>query len=233
MKSSAAILATLAVATTAAQAATTDLVVHCDPPLAGPLRRIAAAFYTKSNVRLRIFPTAPNAIPAQLAREIQNDVIVTQPEVVTRVRAAGLLADFLPSANWRNRLIIATRREGRPRPIEQAVCAAPDPGWGGGPDGPDLLAAAGVRPGRLLGTFDTDEARHLLLAGEVEYALLHASELTPELAPAATPGLVAEKLVIAVVTRSTRRPNPEALLRFLATDQAATVLQAAGLEPAT
>jgi hypothetical protein len=233
MKFGSAMLATLAVAATAAQAATTDLVVHCDPPLAGPLRDIAVVFYAKSNVRLRIFPTAPNAIPAQLAREIQNDVIVTQPEVLARVGAAGQLTDFPPSARWRNRLVIGTRREGRPRPIEQAVCAAPDPGWGGGPDGPALLAAAGVRPGRLLGTFDTDEARTLLLAGEVEYALLHASELTPELAPSAAPGLTVELLAIAAVTRSTRRPNPEALLRFLATEQAAAVLRAAGLEPVT
>ena len=40
-----------------------------------------------------------------------------------------------------------------------------------------LRYAAGLRPGRLFGTFNTEEARILLLSGEVEYALLHATEL--------------------------------------------------------
>src|ERR1700676_4972331 len=60
MKSGAAIVAAFAFAATAAQAATTDLVVHCAPPLAGPLRDIAVAFQARSGVRLRLFPTAPN-----------------------------------------------------------------------------------------------------------------------------------------------------------------------------
>jgi hypothetical protein len=231
MKSGAAIVAAFAFAATAAQAATTDLVVHCDPPLAGPLRDIAVAFQARSGVRLRLFPTAPNGIPAQLAREIQNDLVVTQPEVLARIGAADQLADFPPSQSWRNSLVIAVRRDGRQRPIEEAAIAAPDPGWGGGPDGPALLAAAGLRPGRLFGTFNTEEARILLLTGEVEYALLHATELTAALDKVAAPGLVAERITVAAITRSTRRPNPEALLRFLATAEAGSVLRAAGLEP--
>ena len=160
-------VAALAFAATAAQAATTDLVVHCDPSLARPLHDIAAAFYTRTGVQLRIFPTAPNAIPAQLAREIQNDVVVTQPEILARIGASGRLADFPPSARWRNRLIIAAKREGSRKPIEQETLAAPDPVWGGGPDGRALLTSAGLRPARLIGTFSTDEARTLLLDGEV------------------------------------------------------------------
>jgi hypothetical protein len=232
MRSGVAVLAAFAVAATAAKAATTDLVVHCDPPLAGPLRAVAVAFHSVSGVWARVFPTAPNAIPAQLVREIQNDVVMSQPDILARIGASGLLTDVPPSARWRNRLIVAMRRDDRPRAIEQATCAAPDPGWGGGPDGPALLAAAAIRPGRLIGTFDTEEARTLLLSGEVEYALLHASEMTSALVPASGLAPVADILVFAAVTRSTRRPNPEALLRYLGTDQAVAVLRASGLEPA-
>jgi hypothetical protein len=51
-------------------------------------------------------------------------------------------------------------------PLSQATIAAPDPVWGGGPDGPALLDAAGLRPAHLVGTFDTDEAQALLLAAK-------------------------------------------------------------------
>jgi molybdate transport system substrate-binding protein len=205
--------------------------VHCDPPLAHPLHDIAAAFRTRTGVQLRIFPTAPNAIPAQLAREIQNDIVVTQPEILARIGASGQLADFPPSARWRNRLIIAARRADRRKPIEQETLAAPDPVWGGGPDGPALPTAAGLRPAHLVGTFSTDEARTLLLDGEAAYALLYATELTPALEEVATSGLSAPSIAAAAVTRSARRPNPDALLRFLATEEAGAILRANSLEP--
>ena len=116
----AAIVATLALAATAARAETTDLVVHCDPPLAHPLRDIAVAFYSRNGVQLRIFPTAPNAIPAQLAREIQNDVVVTLPEILARIGANRQLADFPRSAQWRNRLVVAARRGAGENPSNRA-----------------------------------------------------------------------------------------------------------------
>jgi len=231
VKTEAAIVAALVFAATAAQAETTDLVVHCDPPLAHPLHDIAAAFRSRTGVQLRIFPTASNAIPAQLAREIQNDVVVTQPEILARIGASGQLADFRPSGQWRNRLIISAKRAGTRKSIEQETLAAPDPVWGGGPDGPALLTAAGLRPARLVGTFGTDEARSLLLDGETAYALLYATELTPELKEVATPGLSAPTIAVAAVTRSARRPNPDALLRFLATEEAGDILRANSLEP--
>lgn len=236
MNTRAAIVATLAFAATAARAETTDLVVHCDPPLAYPLRDIAVAFYFRNGVQLRIFPTAPNAIPAQLAREVQNDVVITSPEILARIGASGQLADFPRSAQWRNRLVVAARRGRSRKPIEQDTLAAPDPVWGGGPNGPAILAAAELRPGRLVGTFDTDEARTMLLDGEAAYALLHATELTKDLEEVATPGLSApnlatQRLAVAAVTRSARRPNPDALLRFLATAEAGGILRANQLEP--
>jgi len=231
VKTEAAVVAALAFAATTVRAATTDLVVHCDPPLARPLHDIAAAFRTRTGVQLRIFPTAPNAIPAQLAREIQNDVVVTQPEILARIGASGQLADFRRSAQWRNRLIVAAKRADLRKPIEQETLAAPDPVWGGGPDGPALLTAAGLRPARLVGTFSTDEARTLLLDGEAAYALLYVTELTPELEEVATPSVSAPTIAVAAVTRSARRPNPDALLRFLATAEAGAILRANSLEP--
>ena len=85
----------------------------------------------------------------------------------------------------------------------------------------------------MLGTFDTDEARALLLAGEADYALLHATELTAALDNTAMPGFAVDRIAIAAVTRSARRPNPDALLRFLATAEAVDVLRNAGLEAMT
>jgi hypothetical protein len=226
----AAVIAALTFAATSAYADTTDLVVHCDPPLAKPMRDIAAAFRSSNGVELRIFATAPNAIPAQLARDIQNDIVVTSPEILGRIGAAGHLSDFPPSAPWRNRLMVAAKRAASRKPIEQDTMAAPDPVWGGGPDGPALLAAANLRPAHVAGTFSTEEARTLLLDDEAAYALIYASELTPELEEVAT-GLSAPRLATAVVTRGSSRPNPDALLRFLATPQAIAILRANHLEP--
>ena len=235
----AAVLAPVALATpalvTPAWAATTDLVVHCDPPLVGPLQAIAAAFRAQTGVRARVFPTMPNGIPAQLAREIQNDIVVTQPEILARIGAAGFLGDIPSSARWRNRIVLAAPRGAAPRgtpqrPIGDATVAAPDPVWGGGLDGPTILAAAALRPGKIAGTYDTAEARALVLSGEAAYALLHASELGMELEALDMPGLTAERIAVAAVSKSPRRPNPEALLRFLATPEAAAILRNAGLE---
>jgi molybdate transport system substrate-binding protein len=222
--------AALALAIPAAEAATTDLVVHCDRSLARPLAQLAAAFYAESGVRLRVFPTAPNAIAAQVARQIQNDVVVTQPGVLAQIAAAQLLADGPQPGPWRNRLVIAGRRGEARVPLAQSVLAAPDPGWGGGPDGPALLAAAGLQPARLIGTFDTEEARGLLLSGEAGYAVLHVTELTPEIEAIPTPGFGADLTYMAALTKSARRPNPQALIAFLAGERAAAAMRAGGLE---
>jgi molybdate transport system substrate-binding protein len=216
-----------------AEAATTDLVVHCDPPLAGPLRSVAAAFRRQSGVQLRIFATAPNAISAQLVREIQNDIVVSQPGVLAQIKAADLLADVAQAGPWRNRLVIAARRGAARPPIGQARVAAPDPGWGGGPDGPALLAQAGITPAHRIGTFDTGEARTILLSGEADYALLHATELTAELEVVEMPGFGPELRYFAAQTRASRRPDPGAVMRFLATAEAGAALRDAGLELAT
>ena len=231
MRLAAALLAA-AVGVKAAQAATTDLVVHCDPPLAGPLRAVAAACLARTGVRLRIFATAPNGIPAQLAREIQNDIVVTQPFVLAQIEALSLLAEAKRPGPWRSRMVIAQRAGATPPPIGQASLAAPDPGWGGGPDGPALLEGAALRPRAVQGTFDTAEAAGLLRADEVDYALLHATELGDGLVAVGTPGLVSELTYFAALTKSARRPNPEALLRFLATPEARAVLADSHLEAA-
>lgn len=230
MSASLTVAAGLALAATAAYAATTDLVVHCDPPLAGPMRVIAAAYLARTGVKLRVFPTVPNGIPAQMAREIQNDIVVTQPDIMARMGAAGLLSDRPASARWRNRLVLAGLKGVSRKPIDAASVAAPDPVWGGGPDGPAVLAAAGVRPAKTIGTYDTAEARALVLSGEAAYALLHATELGSELEPIATPALNAERIAMAAMARSPGRPNPDALMRFLATPEAAAILRASGLE---
>lgn len=222
--------ATLALAATAAWADTTDLVIHCDPPLERPLRDIAAAFLSRNGVALRIFPTPPNGIPELLARDIQNDIVVTGPDGLARIGAMGRLSDLPPSARWRNRLVIAAKRGGNRKPIEQETLAAPDPVWGGGPDGPAVLAAAGLHPGKTLGTYGTGEARTLLLAGEVTYALLYASELNDALEEVPAPGLPALDIA-AAINKNASRPNPEAVLKFLASPEAIAILRARKLEP--
>ena len=168
MKLAPAILAAAAMAVPAALAGTTDLVVHCDPPLARPLRNVAVAFLARTGVKLRLFPTAPNAIAAQLVRAIQNDVVVTQSGVLDRLAADGMPAAMPRVGPWHNRMVIAARNNASRRPPGLTSCAACDPGWGGGPDGPALLAAAGLRPGTTIGTFDTAEAQALLRASGLE-----------------------------------------------------------------
>jgi ABC-type molybdate transport system substrate-binding protein len=224
--------ATLAIVATAAWADTTDLVVHCDPALAGPLIDIAARFRSQAGIQARLFPTTPNAILAQMARQIQNDIVISEPVVLEALAARGQIAGFPPSARWRDRLVITANRGGKRQPIEQSSLAAPDPVWGGGPDGPKLLSDAGAHPGRLIGTYGTDEARTLLRQQEVDYALLHASELTGDLEAIDIPGLTAARIMTAAVTTAARRPHPEVLLQFLGSPEATAIFRAHGLEPA-
>lgn len=222
-----------ALATTAtARAATTDLVVSCDTALGRPLRAAAAAFAARSGVAVRLFPTPPGLILPQLAREVQNDIVVcTLDRLSTAVRDGILAPDAVRSGNWRNRLVLAARHGEAPS-IETGAVAVSDVSPASELNGLAALTTAGLWPKRVVGAIDTDEVLFLLATGAADIGLLHTTDLTPALQvltpipDAAYPPIV----YAAAVTKLARRPNPDAFVRFLAGEEATALLRTHGLE---
>jgi molybdate transport system substrate-binding protein len=112
--------------------------------------------------------------------------------------------------------------------------AATDPTPASNLDGPAVLSTAGIRAKTIVGAIDTDEVLALIAAGAAPVGLLHATDLSadPGLEVVAkVPDEVYGPIVCsAAVTRLARRPNPEAFVHFLDTDEAAAILRAHGLE---
>ena len=226
------VLAAVATAA-AARAATTDLVVACDTPLARPLRAVAEAFAARSGVRVHVFRTPPGLILPQLERAVQNDIVICTLDRLSRAVEGGIVAVDAPRAgSWRNRLVLVARRETPVAAVDAGPVAVTDVSAATEFDGVAALATAGLFPQRIIGAIDTDEVLFLLATGGAASGLLHTSDLSPELQvvrpldDAAYPPLV----YAAAVTKLARRPNPDAFIRFLAGDEATALLRAHGLE---
>jgi ABC-type molybdate transport system substrate-binding protein len=228
-------LAAAAFAAANALAATTDLVVSCDTTLARPLRAVADQFRTRAGVTAHIFPTPPGLILPQLEREVQNDIVVTRFERLSRATEAGIIAPGAArSGGWRNRLVLAARHDARPASLNAVSVAVCDPTPASDFDGAAVLSTAGLWPKTIVGVIDTDEVLYLLASGVVPVGLLHATDLSADArleVMAKVPDEAYGPIVYAAaVTRLASRPNPDAFVRFLADDEAMAVLRAHGLE---
>jgi len=224
-----------AVAVSAARAATTDLAVSCDATLGRPLRAVAAAFRARAGVAVHIFPTASGLILPQLERAIQNDILMTRVERLSRAAETGIIAaDAARSGTWRNRLVIATRQEAQPLSLNATSIAACDPTPASDIDGAAVLSTAGIFPKTIVGTIDTGEVIDLLASGAVPAGLVYATDLAGEAQLAVmtkVPNEAYAPIVYgAAVTRLARRPDPAAFVRFLDDPAAAAILRAHGLE---
>jgi molybdate transport system substrate-binding protein len=216
-----------------AVANTLDLAVTCDTTLAPALRRIAAAYKTRSGAHVFVFPTGPGLILPQLMRQIQNDIVVTQTTILDQAAQTGIIASPV-RAQWGNPLVIAGLRD--TAPIDR-IFAAPDPSLASDIDGPALLARLDIRPTLTMGAVDTDEVAFLIASGMAQAGLLHMTDIR------ANEGLVVIRPLptevqppvryAASVTRLASRPNPEGLVSFLASKDATEILAAAGLEAIT
>ena len=75
-----------------AHAETTDLILNCDPALAAPMAASAQLFAKTHGVVVNIFPTPPGLILPQIARHIQNDMVITRSAAITD--AGGMRCPF-------------------------------------------------------------------------------------------------------------------------------------------
>jgi molybdate transport system substrate-binding protein len=218
-----------------ARAATTDLVVNCDTVLAPAIAAAARAFRNSSGVRIDIFPTPPGLILPQLARTVQNDIVMTSPARLEQASQQGLTGGGQHSSIWRNRLMLAAQNGAAA--AEKGAIAVPDPTPGSDIDGPEVVARLGLRTASVRGVIDSSEAAWLLGNGAVAMALLPMTELRADSRLAVlrpVPQDVAPPLLCAAaVTTLARRPNPEAFVAFLNSPAGRAVLQASGLEAAS
>ncbi|WP_018259493.1 substrate-binding domain-containing protein [Methylobacterium sp. WSM2598] len=211
---------------------TTDLVLNCDTALGPVLARAAERFRSVSGVTVRVFPTSPGLLVPQLARKVQNDLLVTQDGIVAQAAAAGLI-DGAPVGAWRNRLVVAARKGAAADALRGRIAVC-DPTPAADMDGPGILRALQLGERSVVGVLDTDEVLDLVLRGEAEAGLLHASDLAQRPALEVirpVPERVAPPITYrAAVTRLARRPNPRAFLDFLTSPAGSGALAAQGLE---
>jgi molybdate transport system substrate-binding protein len=217
-----------------AQAETTDLILNCDLTLAAPMAAAAQLFAQRDGVLVNIFPTAPGLILPQIARHIQNDMVITRSSAIAAAIAADSIAADAPrGGQWRNRLVIAGRRDAAV-PVARDRIAVTDPTPGSELDGPAIARAMKLGQGGILGVIDTDEVAYLLLRGEVGSGLLHRTDVAanPDLQVIApVPPSISPPILYGIaVTRLSRRPHPEAFIAFLLSPDGAGVLRQTGLE---
>ena len=223
----------LVAAASRARAETVDLALICDTTLAPALRLASAAYRRQTGVQVFVFPTGPGLIVPQLEREVQNDIVVSQPAILAQVAHAGIV-DAITSTQWRNPLVIAGLQNAR---TDGGTFAVPDPSVASDFDGPALLARLQLDPARVLGAVDTDEVAFLITSGAAQVGLLHLTDVRADerlgvIRPVASevhPPL----LYAAAVNRSAGRPNPQGFVSFLAGSEGTGILAAAGLEVVT
>jgi molybdate transport system substrate-binding protein len=223
-------LLALAAAVRPAAAATIDLSLACDTTLAPALRKVAAAYAAKTGPRVFVFPTGPGLLIPQLARNIQNDILVTQLSILGQAAQGGIIAAMPGAPHWTNPLVIA----GRSGASLNGVFAACDPTAASDFDGPALLAKLSMKPAQVIGAVDTDEVAGLLLRSEAQVGFLHMTDVRahPELTVIQTVSADAQAPFVyaAAVTKLASRPDPQGFVAFMQTPDAMTLLQAAGLE---
>jgi molybdate transport system substrate-binding protein len=217
-----------------AHAETTDLILNCDPALAPPMLAAARLFAKTHGVLVNVFPTPPGLILPQIARHIQNAMVITRTSAIDdAVAAATIAADAPRAGQWRNRLVIA-RRVGATASVVTGRIAVTDATPGSDLDGPAILRHLKLGHGGVWGVIDTDEVAYLLLRGQVDVGLLHMTDIraNPGLEVVATiPDSAAPPILYSIaVTKLSRRPHPDAFVASLTTPDGAAVLQTAGLE---
>jgi molybdate transport system substrate-binding protein len=221
----------LAAGAAPALADTTDLAVSCDTTLAPALRKVAAAYLARAGVRVHVFPTGPGLILPQLLRDIQNDIVMTQLELLDQAMQAGIVAPVAARGTWRNPLVIAGPRGAS---ATDRTFAASDPSPASDIDGSAILAALELQPARVLGAVDTDEVAFLLTSRAAQAGLLYMTDVRAdprlEVIRPVPADIHPPVTYAASVTRGARRPNPQALVAFFATSEATALLTESGLE---
>ncbi len=216
-----------------ASGAVPDIVVYCDPTLAHAMRDTGSLFTARNQAPVHVFSAPPTLMLAQLARHVQNDVLVTETSWMDRAESEGLIQSGTRVGGWRNRLVIA--RQAAAEHADEAF-ALTDPTPAATIDGPAVIAALGLKPARKLGAANSSEVAFLLDTGAASRGLLHLTDVRadPALAVAepVAEGAYQPIIYAAAMSGLARSPNARGFLEFLRSPEAAERLQADGLETA-
>jgi molybdate transport system substrate-binding protein len=177
------------------------------------------------------FPRHRELILPQLARDVQNDIILTQVLLLDRAAQAGLLTDGARSGVWADPLVIA-EPIGAPGDAGSGMFAVSELASASGIDGASIVSRMNLPANRVVSAIDNTEVVFLLTTGRARTGLLYLTDVH------SGPGLRVVRaiedpppmLFAAAVTKLARRPNPAAFIHFMGTPGAAAMLTEVGLD---
>lgn len=208
-----------------------DVVVYCDPTLSYAIRDVGALVTARTSAPVHVFSAPPALMLAQLARQVQNDVVVTGSAWLDQAEREGLIQPATRTGTWRDTLVIARPAAGA---AENGVFALTDPTPAATIDGPAVLAALHLSPAHVQGMADTGGVAFLLRNGGAWRGLLHRTDVRadPALAEVQPVASDAYQPIVygAALSSMASSPNAQAFLDALRSPEGAKRLQADGLE---
>ena len=168
-----------------------DVVVYCDPSMAGPLRAVGADFRTRTGVPVRVFGSPGTLQLELLARGTRNDILVTLVPVMDEAARRALVKPQTRAGSWRDPVVLAARdaassdgpldANGFARLLGGGRVAVIDPVDVDRMDGPDALRRLGWSEraaGRVEGWPTGQEVAYAVERGSCRLGLLHRSDLS-------------------------------------------------------
>lgn len=221
-----------------------DVVVDCEPTLKPVLAEIADAWRRETGVPVHLFAAPTASLLEQIGHHARADLIIGEGDAAAAEAARReIIKPETRVMLWRNRLVVAAPAKATPTGdaaarLGSGKIAIVDPPIGSaGADSRQALAALGLWPAlqdRAIGTVDTADASFLLRRGEVQRAVLYASDVAaaPALAVAATLPDATYPPVVYWLAQTHNQLSPKAadFARWLRQKPAAELARAAGLE---
>lgn len=220
-----------------------DVVVYCDTTIVAAVSAVGAAFRRETGVPVRVFGTAGPLSLALIAHGARNDVLVTQSNWLDEGAAHGLVERATRLGEWRDPIVLAGRNAPvlasfpSPAMLSGLLSGSPlgviDPTQPGGPDGVALAGHLGWKL-TLVGAIDGPGVAFLVENGSARLGLLPrtATLANPKISViAVVPSSMAPPVPYAAAeSRNALSSNTAAFMEYLKTQEAETILRAAGLE---
>lgn len=226
----------LAAAAPRAHAATAHYPMACDPTLLTALRSASDMFRSRTDILVHVLPTSPALLVPQMTHQIQNDIIMAREDIAAAVVAAGYAAPGAPRPRFRSRLVLATRADAPSDAIRTGPFAVTDPTPDTPRDDIAILDAMGIRAAHTMGAVDSGGVAFLVESGAAMAGLMLMSDVraNPALKPVIpAPDSVPPLVFVAALTRAPVRPQPEAFVTYLASNEGAAILARFGVEKIT
>jgi len=207
-----------------------DVVLYCTPALEAPLADVARRYTAASGIEVHLFTAPPDGLFGLIKHRARADVVVADTPTLEALAAASLLRAGSSAALGRDPFVLIARAG--EAPAAPSATVLPDPTTAASFDGRAVLQTATppVSPARIIGVSDTPEVAAMVRNGGF-LGLVHATEAhAPGLRLAEAVGAPPTPMSGALVANG-QSANAAALLAFIASDQGAAVLRAAGMEP--